>query len=256
MALIYRADLQPSKLDLLRGWLPRQPWYAPDTASAGKGSTSTGSTSTPPTQTQLSTVGSFRFDDPAGEVGVETLFVQVDEGVIHQVPLTYRGAPLVGAEASLIGITEHSVLGTRWVYDGLGDPVFLAVTVNAALNGGRHADEFVDVDGELILREPRALVRGSGTDSGAGSRTISPPAVAEISTTSSAHDSTTSFAAFDVVVFRTPEPAPRASGSPTQATPPQAGQPDNRPTNAVLTATWAGQPVEHTLVRVTTAKNL
>jgi len=34
------------------------------------------------------------------------------------VPLTYRGAPLDGAEDALVGTTEHGVLGRRWVYDG------------------------------------------------------------------------------------------------------------------------------------------
>ena len=38
------------------------------------------------------------------------------------VPLTYRGAPLAGGEADLVGTTEHSALGTRWVYDAWRRP--------------------------------------------------------------------------------------------------------------------------------------
>ena len=34
----------------------------------------------------------------------------------------------------LIGTTEHSVLGKRWVYDGCADPV----AVSAILTGDRH----------------------------------------------------------------------------------------------------------------------
>jgi hypothetical protein len=52
-----------------------------------------------------------------------------DAAVTYQVPLTYRGAALPGAEASLIGTTEHGVLGRRWVYDGTVDPVLVAQLV-------------------------------------------------------------------------------------------------------------------------------
>ncbi len=59
-------------------------------------------------------------------MGVETLLVRVGEGPVLQVPLTYRGAPLPGGESALVGTMEHSVLGPRWVYDGTGDPVYVA----------------------------------------------------------------------------------------------------------------------------------
>ncbi|MFF4908404.1 hypothetical protein ACFY2T_26470 [Streptomyces sp. NPDC001260] len=45
------------------------------------------------------------------------------EPVAHHVPLTYRGAPLPGAEHALVGTMEHGVLGPRWAYDGCHDPV-------------------------------------------------------------------------------------------------------------------------------------
>ena len=70
-----------------------------------------------------------RVDDPAGQVGVETILVVDEAGaapVVYQVPLTYRAAPLDGAQSALVGTMEHSVLGRRWVYDGPHDPVYAA----------------------------------------------------------------------------------------------------------------------------------
>ncbi len=46
--------------------------------------------------------------------------------VSYHVPLTYRGAPLDGAgEEALVGTAEHGVLGRRWVYDGVHDPLLV-----------------------------------------------------------------------------------------------------------------------------------
>ena len=47
------------------------------------------------------------------------------EAVAYHVPLTYRGTPLEGAEAALVGTAEHGALGPRWVYDGALDPVLV-----------------------------------------------------------------------------------------------------------------------------------
>ncbi|HEY3547599.1 MAG TPA: hypothetical protein VGK17_16120 [Propionicimonas sp.] len=152
MALLHRAELRPSKIELVAGWAPTQPWFEAGTDPA------TGDAA------DLANVAAFRFDDPAGEVGVETLLVRAGDGPVLQVPLTYRGAPLAGGEARLIGTMQHSVLGQRWVYDGAGDPVYLTAVATAALTGGRQADLYVHVDGELVRREPTALVVGSGTD--------------------------------------------------------------------------------------------
>src|SRR5262249_42680466 len=98
MAILHRADLRPTKLELLAGRLPGPSSY-PGPSTPG-----------------LSGVASYRFDDPAGEVGVETMLVRSGDGPILQAPLTYRSAPLDGAEAWLLGTCEHSVLGRRWVY--------------------------------------------------------------------------------------------------------------------------------------------
>jgi trehalose synthase-fused probable maltokinase len=112
MAEIHDATLSPTKLELVGPWMARQRWYA------AKGRLPV-----------LRKVWSWRLDDPAGAVGIETLLV-ADEGgaepVLYQVPLTYRGAPLEGGQHALVGTMDHSVLGKRWVYDGTHDPVYAA----------------------------------------------------------------------------------------------------------------------------------
>jgi hypothetical protein len=145
MALLYRAELRPGKLELLNAWLPTRPWY--------RG----------PAAPELRRVASYRFDDPAGEVGIETFIVRGGDGPLLQVPLTYRGAPLEFGDEWLVGTTEHSVLGRRWVYDGCGDPVYADALASAILTGGGQAEEFIEVDGRQERREPTTFVRGSGT---------------------------------------------------------------------------------------------
>lgn len=113
MALLHKgASLSPRKTDLIAGWIGAQRWYA------AKGRTPA-----------LRPLFAWRLGDPDGEVGIET-FVIADDAttppVVYQVPLTYRGAPLPGRESALVGVIEHSVLGTRYVYDGPHDPVYAA----------------------------------------------------------------------------------------------------------------------------------
>jgi hypothetical protein len=145
MALLHKATVTPSKLELVRDWLPSQPWFTGE-----KGA-------------DLELVAAYRFDDPDGEVGVETLLVAGPDGAVLQVPLTYRGAPLAGSEAWLIGTMQHSVLGSRWIYDALGDPVYVATLTHAVRTGGQQAEVFIEIDGEMLQREPTAVVRGSGS---------------------------------------------------------------------------------------------
>jgi maltokinase len=112
MAEILDATLTPTKPELVQAWIGAQRWYA------GKGRVP-----------ELETVFAYRFDDPAGEVGVETLLVRdasAGDPEVYQVPLTYRGAPVPELEHALVGTLEHSVLGQRWVYDGCHDPVYAA----------------------------------------------------------------------------------------------------------------------------------
>jgi hypothetical protein len=154
MAIIHQATLVPSKLELLNAWVPTRPWY--------RG----------PEQPSLQRVTSFRFDDPAGEVGVETMIIRAGDGPLLQVPLTYRAGPLALADEWLVGTAEHSALGRRWVYDGCGDPVYAATLATAIFTGGGAAEEFTEVDGELVPREVTVAVRGSGA--------AAPPAIGDL----------------------------------------------------------------------------
>ena len=149
MGIVHRATLSPSKQQLVEAWLPSRSW-ADGHRIAGK-------------------VAEYRFDDPAGEVGVETILWRTDDGAVLQTPLTYRAAPLAGAEQHLIGTSDHSVLGQRWVYDGCGDPVWAATLVAAVATGARQAPMFFEEDGERVDIPARMEVRGSGRDATAPS---------------------------------------------------------------------------------------
>jgi hypothetical protein len=143
MAIIHQATLTPTKLQLLEAWLPGRSWFRGDSVG-------------------LERVGAARFDDPADAVGIEIFLVQAPGGPLTQVPMTYRAAPLDGAEEWLIGTTEHSVLGTRWVYDAVADPVFVAATIHAIRTGGHEAAEIVETPDGPVTREPLMTLRGSG----------------------------------------------------------------------------------------------
>ena len=154
MAIIHQATLTPSKAETLATWLSAQPWFG-ETAEV-----------TVP-------VATYRFDDPAGEVGMEAFFVEVGGRTVH-VPVTYRGAPLAGADEWLVGTMEHSVLGTRWVYDAVGDPVYRAELTRVVREGGTHVRLMVETPDGPVEREPTAFVRGSGTsgDDGPGTEVV------------------------------------------------------------------------------------
>lgn len=120
MAEIHRGTwIRPTKLELLTDWMGSQRWYA------AKGSVP-----------QLELLSAWRLGDPAGAVGIETLIV-LDRGgpepIVYQVPLSYRGAPLAGADAALVGTMEHGVLGPRWVYDATHDPVYARALLDLIL---------------------------------------------------------------------------------------------------------------------------
>ncbi|MEV4119836.1 hypothetical protein [Micromonospora sp. NPDC049645] len=140
MALLHKATLRPTKLELLTTWLPGRPWFAG------------------PPGVEMVSRGAYRFDDPAGEVGIETMLVGAADGPVHHVPLTYRAAPLDGADAWLVGTTEHSVLGRRWVYDGCVDPVYAAALAQAIFTGSGQAEQYFEVDGRREVREPTVTV--------------------------------------------------------------------------------------------------
>jgi hypothetical protein len=149
MALLYQATLNPTKMELLQAWVPTQPWSGGSEQSDGSA--------------ELESVGSYRFDDPEGEVGVETHLVRAADGRLLHVPVTYRAAPLPGAEAFLVGTADHSVLGERWVYDACADPVYVSALATAILRGGTQADIEVMTDDGPRLWESTTKVSGSGS---------------------------------------------------------------------------------------------
>ncbi|MFD4557259.1 1,4-alpha-glucan branching protein [Streptomyces sp. NPDC058469] len=138
MAVIHQTHVKPTKLELLTTWLPTRPWY--------RG----------PAEPELARAGGFRLDDPEGEVGIEFMVVTDGSGA-YLVPLTYRGAPLPGAEHALVGTMEHGVLGPRWIYDGCHDPVLTAGL--AALIEGR-----TEAQAQRVSHTPDREVARSCTD--------------------------------------------------------------------------------------------
>ena len=223
MALIHQAELRPSKIELIERWAPTQPWFEGSTGSS------------------FAIVGSFRFDDPDGEVGIETILVRVGEGPVLQVPLTYRGAPLAGGDAWLIGTMQHSVLGRRWVYDATGDPAYLAAVATAALTGGSQAEQYIEIDGVTVLREPTADVAGSGKTDGP---VPSLPPGDTVSTRYEFGVTVIEAGALRIVVARRlAAQGPQPHGSNERVALNNHGQVQ------ILTGTWANQPNPQTLVQ-------
>jgi len=195
MALFHRATITPTKAELIADWAPTQPW---------------GPSSADP----IGVIGSYRFDDPDGRVGMETHLVTAGEAVL-QVPLTYRDEPLGGAEDALITEMQHSVLGTRWVYDGLRDPLFVTMLAAVAMTGQGEAVGMAVYDDRWYIAPSNVRIQGGGW-----TQERVPVDGFELE----ADDGTASVLhndRFDLTMFR--RPAPRA-----------------RPAMA-LTATWDGQ---------------
>ena len=137
MAIIHRAELSPSKPEILQELLSSRSW-----GESG----------------ELEVIGAYRFDDPEGEVGIECHVVRVGETIYH-LPLTYRGTPLEGAEESLVGTMQHSVLGERHIYDGLGDELALDC-FRRALEGEQEQAELqiVDAEGAVVEIRPQSVI--------------------------------------------------------------------------------------------------
>lgn len=142
MALFHRATLAPSKADLVAQWAPTQSWG-------------------PAADVPIELVGSYRFDDPEGRVGMEVHLARAGD-VLLQVPVTYRDEPLHGAADALIVEMEHSVLGTRWVYDGLRDPALVVMLAAVALTGQGEALGMVVYDGRWYIAPSEVRIQGGG----------------------------------------------------------------------------------------------
>lgn len=142
MALFHRATIQPTKGELIADWAPTQPWG-------------------PPVGVPIDVIGSYRFDDPDGRVGMETHLVAAGDSLL-QVPLTYRDEPLDGADEFLIGEMQHSVLGTRWVYDGLGDSRFVVMLAAVAMTGQGEALGMAVYDGRWYIAPSNVRIHGGG----------------------------------------------------------------------------------------------
>ena len=145
MAIIYQADLSPSKTEILQRFLAGRSW-----GESG----------------ELGLLGAYRFDDPDGEVGVECHLVTVGETTYH-LPLAYRPAPVAGAEEHLLATMQHSVLGERYVYDGLADEMALDCFRRAISAEQQQAElEIHEADGTLREVQPQSVTLSLEIDEG------------------------------------------------------------------------------------------
>ena len=115
MAIFQVATNNPPKSEIITGWIGDQRWGS----SVGE---------------PIDVVGSFHLEDPEAQVGMQVHIVAY-AGLLFQVPLTYRDQRLTHLEEADICPMEHSVLGTRHVYDGLGDHQFLSALAGVAACG-------------------------------------------------------------------------------------------------------------------------
>lgn len=101
---------------LLHRWMPQQRWYPAKGRGVG-----------------LRDLGAYRWPTSEPDVEVVTHVVGLDSGDrldVVQVPLSYRPAPLDGAEAALVGVLETPD-GPRHVSDATHDPVFVRALLGA-----------------------------------------------------------------------------------------------------------------------------
>jgi maltokinase-like protein len=195
MALFHLATITPTKAELIAKWAPTQPWGPAD-------------------DVPIEVIGSYRFDDPDGRVGMETHLVTAGAALL-QVPLTYRDEPLDGADDALIVEMQHSVLGTRWVYDGLRDPRLVLMLAAVAMTGQGEALGMAVYDDRWYIAPSNVRIQGGGW-----TQERVPVDGFEVE-----HEDATTVVLrndrFELMVFRRPVPGPR----------PAIG----------LTATWDGQ---------------
>lgn len=146
MAIFHVATNVPPKLDIIAKWIVDQPW------GPGPGEA-------------LELVGSFHVEDPDGEVGMQVHLVQAS-GEIYQVPLTYRAVWSPQMEAAFMSTMEHSVLGTRFVYDGMGDERFVSVFAGVAACGYGQTLGFAQHNGRWEAWPETTTIQGHGRVAG------------------------------------------------------------------------------------------
>lgn len=195
MARFHVATITPTKAELITAWAPTRVWG-------------------PPAGGALEVIGSYRFDDPDGRVGMEAFLVAGGAVLLH-VPLTYRDEPLEDAGDALITEMQHSVLGTRWVYDGLRDPRFVVMLAAVTMTGQGEALGMALHDGRWYVAPSGVRIQGGGWTQERvpvdGFELVSEDGTASLLRNDR----------FELTVFRRPTPGPR---------PPLA-----------LTATWERQ---------------
>ncbi len=142
MGVFHRATITPSKADVIATWIPTQPWGPSGDAA-------------------IEVIGAYRFDDPENRVGMETHLVTAD-GVLFQVPLTYRDGPVDGAGEALVTEMEHSELGTRWVYDGLRDERYVLMLAAVTMTGQGEALGMAVYEGRWHIAPTNVRIQGGG----------------------------------------------------------------------------------------------
>ena len=102
----------------------------------------------------VTNIGAFRFVDPNGKVGIETLLVRETDGALLQFPVTYREQRI--SDTHEVGTTEHSDLGTRHITKIVADPVAVTEIIRVILEGDTNVQRS---DGKTSPYE----IRGTGT---------------------------------------------------------------------------------------------
>ena len=102
----------------------------------------------------VTNIGAFRFVDPNGKVGIETLLVRETDGALLQFPVTYREQRI--SDMHEVGTTEHSHLGTRHITKIVADPVAVTEIIRVILEGDTNVQRS---DGKTSPYE----IRGTGT---------------------------------------------------------------------------------------------
>jgi hypothetical protein len=183
MGIFHRATITPTKAELIAGWAPTRPWG-------------------PAAGDPIEVIGSYRFDDPEGRVGMETHLVGAGDA-LFQVPLTYRDEPLDGAGDALITEMEHSVLGNRWVYDGLRDPRFVVMLAGVTMTGQGEALGMVEVKDRWYVVPSNVRIQGGGW-----TQKLAPVDGFELESDDAAR-SVLRNDRFELTLYRRPVPGPR-----------------------------------------------